>query len=142
MRKIHPFESDDKKRAQTIPASEFCVCGRHEGSPIHLTSRSVEDMAVQFTAENADVDLSQTLNRFRSYVSGKKVRVIAEHNDQPYGRSSKSMRGSLETVEDAGWYHDGLFLRLKGRRCGIAVHDVEFIPEDGETADKMKACGD
>lgn len=127
MRKIHQFDPDDKERAQTIPASDFCVCGSHKDNAIHMTARGPEDTAAQFTADNAESDIVGSLNRFRSYVSGKKVRILSIHNDQPFGRSKPSMKGSVETVRDAGWTMSGLYLMLEGRRCGIAVHDVEFL---------------
>lgn len=128
MREIHSFEADNKKRAATIPASDFCVCSSHKDNPIHRTDRTEEDMAAQRMADNTHADVVASINRFRAYVSGRSVRVIAEHNDQPFGYSKPSMKGSVERVLDAGWTQTGFYLMLEGRRCGIAVHDVEFLP--------------
>lgn len=129
MRSLHKFEPGSKMRAQTIPAFDFCVCSRHKDSPIHrtMTDRVKSDAMAQFTGDNADAEMVANLIRFREYVAGKKVRIIVEHRDQPFGHSKTSLKGNVETVSDAGWNISGWYLMLKGRRCSIGIHEVEFL---------------
>lgn len=118
--RIHPFDP-------SVQRDDWCKCHYHKDHLIHKTDRTATDGAAQTTAANAFSDISSSIERFERYVKGRRVRILANRNDQPFGRSKPTMKDSVEVVTRAGWNVEGMYLMLEGRKCGVKVYDVEFI---------------
>ena len=70
-------------------------------------------------------DLELELN---ALVIGRPVRIKSDYNGQPYGRSRRSMRGQVKTVERAQIDpHWGMSLFLRDERVSIWEKEVEWL---------------
>lgn len=67
--------------------------------------------------------------RADALVVGRPVKIVSDYNGQPYGRSRKSMRGKVMTVERIGsidpqW---GISLFLRGERVSVWENEIEWL---------------
>lgn len=62
---------------------------------------------------------------------GRLVRVMSDHNGQPFGRSRKSWRGEMARIKHVHIdVHNGISLGLEGHEygeCFIPADEVEFV---------------
>jgi len=87
-----------------------------------------------------DKDIKRELKRLKldadilklkadTLVIGRPVRILSDYNGQPYGKSRKSLKGTVMTVERVGTIdpHWGVSLFLRGERVAIREDEVEFL---------------
>ena len=77
-----------------------------------------------FQAQIKIKDLVDSVNM--EYI-GKKFRVLSNYNGQPYGRSRKSKKGQIFTVDWIGFDDGKAFISPKEERLCLGLDEIEFI---------------
>lgn len=80
-------------------------------------------------AYKAAIKISEILAEVNNRYHGKQFRVLSNYNGQPYGRSKKSMKGEIFTVESIGFDNEGAYIFPKDHRLAISISEVEFLAE-------------
>lgn len=94
-------------------------------------------MSIAEELRDANQAIRNIQEEARCRVVGKQVRIVSNFNGQPYGRSRRSLKGTIQTVNSLllDGHHIWLFLE-DGGRCwvGIGLKEVEFLDNQPQTA--------
>lgn len=75
--------------------------------------------------------IRHTRDSLKTALEGRSVRVISDHNGQPFGRSKKSWKGEIcKIVRIHVDIDEGMSLVLEGHEygeCFIPANQVEFV---------------
>jgi hypothetical protein len=75
----------------------------------------------------ASIRIHGIIEKVNAAYKGKKFKVISNYNGQPYGRSKKSMKGEILTVELIGFDNEKAYIFPEGQRLSIGINEVEFM---------------
>ncbi len=103
----------------------------HERTPFDLTS-PVRHLTPSHTAQMVLQTMRALHKSVEGALVGKFVRVISDHNGQPFGRSRKSWKGEVRRIKTVHIEarHATIQLVLEGHECGecfIPGDEVEFV---------------
>jgi hypothetical protein len=74
----------------------------------------------------------------RALLKRRTVEIVSDFNDQPFGRSKKSLKGKRFTVIDAFPEQGGVTVWLEGLRCGARLWEDAVLVDDSRANPEPK----
>jgi len=75
----------------------------------------------------ASVKIEGIVKAVNDAYQGKQFRIVSNYNAQPYGRSRKSKKGQILTVDSIGFDDARVHIFPKEERLALGLNEVEFI---------------
>jgi len=63
-------------------------------------------------------------------LKGRRVRIVSDFNDQPYGRSRPSLKGKVTTISHVCVESSHSCFFLEGYLCSVRPNEVEFLEDE------------
>lgn len=82
---------------------------------------------IKAAASSSISQINAIQEQLNSQFKGKRVRILRDFHDQPWGRSKPNLKGCEYTIQSVGVDAYNCWVFLQGLSCGISPDSIQVI---------------
>ena len=84
---------------------------------------------IVFDVATCMAQIADLKNAIDKLLVGPRAIIQSDYNDQPIGRSRKSLRGEIVVIRETWLAGERLSIFVEGHRCGMGLDELRIIEE-------------